>query len=63
MIVDGVIILHTSQPNSPEMLAYMQRLQACGLQVFLRPLSALQQKKKPVIAPAIHRTLATLQPN
>lgn len=63
MIVDGVLILHTAQPNSPEILAYVQRLTASGLQVFLQPLSALKQKKKPAIVPVLLQSLATLQPN
>ncbi len=63
MIVDGVMILYTAEPRSPQMLAYVQRLEASGQQVFLRPLSCLEQKKKPAIAPALHQALATLQPN
>ena len=63
MLVDGVLILYTSSPTSRQMLTLVAQMKAEGREVFLKPLSQLESKKKPLITPALHASLSALHPN
>jgi hypothetical protein len=63
MIVDGILILYTSTPTSQQMLALVQQMKAAGREVFLKPISQLELKKKPVVTPALQASLSALHPN
>lgn len=63
MLVDGVLILYTSEPNCAQMRAWAAQARKAGVEVFLKPLAQLEVKKKPAISPAIQGSLSTLHPN
>jgi hypothetical protein len=60
MIVDGVLILYTSNPHWEQMLVLSQLL---GCEVFLKPLTQLEKKKKVAISPDVVKILGLVQPN
>ena len=63
MLVDGVLILYTSTPASALLLSRVAQLKAAGVEVFLMPITKLEQKKKPRITPGLRASLSALQPN
>jgi hypothetical protein len=60
MIIDGVLILYTSNPHWEQMVHLSQLL---GREVFLKPLVQLEKKKKVVISPDVVKILGLVQPN
>jgi hypothetical protein len=62
MIIDGILILYTSDPTCPQMRTCVQALEAAGREVFLKPLTHLQKKQRPAVTPAL-KTLGAIQPN
>lgn len=60
MIVDGVLILYTSNPNCAQMRAWAERL---GIEVFFKPLAQLKLKRKVAISLELAKTLPQVQPN
>ena len=60
MIVDGVLILYTSNPKWAQMLVLSRLL---GREVFLRPLSQLERKRKVAISPEVAKILPLVHPN
>lgn len=60
MIVDGVLILYTSNPKWTQMCVLSRLL---GRDVVLRPLSELDRKKKVAISPAVAKILPLVHPN
>ncbi|GAB3334216.1 hypothetical protein GCM10027511_42970 [Hymenobacter humi] len=63
MLVDGVLILYTSDPTSGPMRTLVAQMQAQGREVFLKPLTQLEVKKKAHVTPALQGSLARLSPN
>lgn len=60
MIIDGVLILYTNRPKWSQMLVLSRLL---GREVYLRPLSQLEQKKKASISPDLMNILPLVQSN
>lgn len=60
MIVDGVLILYTSNPSWKHMQVLSQLL---GREVYLKPLTQLEQKKKAAVSPDVVKILPLVQPN
>ena len=63
MLVDNVLVLYTSNPTSRQMLTLVAHMKEAGREVFLRPISQLELKKKPAVTPALQASLGALQPN
>ena len=63
MLSDGVLILYTTTPASPQLLARVAQLKAAGVEIFLQPIAKLEKKKKPRITLALRASLSALQPN
>lgn len=60
MIVDGVLILYTNNPDCAQMQVWAKLL---GTEVFLKPLAQLERKPKVAISPDLATTLSWIQPN
>jgi hypothetical protein len=60
MIVDGVLILYTSNPKWSQMLVLSRLL---GREVYLKPLTQLERKPKVAIAPEVAEILLLVHPN
>lgn len=60
MIVDGVLILYTNNPKWQQMQVLSQLL---NRDVFLKPITQLEQKKKVAISPAVAKILPLVHPN
>jgi hypothetical protein len=60
MIVDGVLILYTNNPKWSQMLVLSRLL---GCEVYLKPITQLEQKKKIAISPAVVKIMGLVHPN
>jgi hypothetical protein len=60
MIVDGVLILYTNNPKWSQMLVLSRLL---GREVYLKPITQLEQKKKITISPAVVKIMGLVHPN
>lgn len=60
MIVDGVLILYTSNPKWSQMLVLSRLLKR---EIFLRPISQLERKPKVAISPEVAKILPLVHPN
>lgn len=63
MLAESTIVLYTSSPSSRQMLTLVSQLKEKGHEVFLRPLSQLEVKKKAIVAPSLQSSLASVHPN
>lgn len=60
MIVDGVLILYTSNPSWTQIQVLSQLL---GREVFLKPLHQLEQRPKVMIPLSVAKILPLVHPN